>query len=401
MPERDPQSWIMQGSNDGNNWVPLDTRSNEDFPNRFQQRAFPISSPAPYTHYRLFVTESAGANEIQLEEVELVGTDPNGAFFHNVAFDGHFSRTKLAPGDYRYEISDASATCASAEHNVAAFVPITASGLKVVQDGNCGVAVETPIAGYDYYWLSDEIGTALLGEGASFQPPHAGNFYVTAAPSGTGQWSSNRRGFAVTMPATPEVTDLGNGQLAVVNPAPETAYLWYDSDNCGVPLQVGNTYNPGPQAADFYIAAISTIDFPDPIDPATIPGLLLRMDAADLNGDGMIDDPAPPTSSVLDWYFPTGNKWAENNWFAYRSNYQNGLGIADWATLWLQRIQNAQNNFQTVIMAYQENELSWDKTAPFDALSTTMPRHSDASAVFKRCARFHIKWCYLPERARS
>jgi hypothetical protein len=106
------------------------------------------------------------------------------------------------------------------------------------------------------------------------------------------------------------------------------------------------------------------------------------MDASDLDGDGMIDDPAPETSSVLDWNFPTGNYLSSGSWFAYRSNYQNGLGIADWATLWLQRIENGQNNFQTVIMAYEENALSWQGTAPMEALSSHIPRHSDASQLF-------------------
>ena len=109
------------------------------------------------------------------------------------------------------------------------------------------------------------------------------------------------------------------------------------------------------------------------------------MDAADLNGDGVIDDPAPPTSSILDWYFPTGNQWTEN-WFAYRSNYQNGLGISDWATLWLQHIDNPYNGYQTVVMAYQENALSWEETAPFEALSDLIPRHDDATQLFSNDA---------------
>ncbi len=386
VPARDPMNWVLEGSNDGNTWVALDTRINEDFPTRFLRRAFPISNSGAYTHYRLYVNASAGENQIQLQELEFMGADPDGPFLHNKTFDGHFSRTKLAPGEYRYEISDASAACAEGTVRIGVYEKFTASGLKVVPDGNCGVKLETPNPAYDYHWLSDETGTEILGFGTSFVPPYAGNFYVVAETAGTGQWSNNRKGFAVTMPQMPVIEDLGGGLLGIVDPQPEMEYRWYAADACGSPLHIGNTFAPGMTTADYFISAKSSIAYPDPIDPATIPGLMLRMDAADLNGDGLIDDPAPATSSVLDWYFPTGNRWDPNNWFAYRSNYQNGLGIADWATLWLQRLQNPQSNFQTVLMAYQENALSWDKTGPMEALSATMPRHSDASQLFSNAA---------------
>ncbi|MCB0650668.1 MAG: T9SS type A sorting domain-containing protein [Saprospiraceae bacterium] len=386
VPERDPKDWRLEGSDDGNTWSVLDTRTNEDFPNRFQRRVFTIGTPLAYKFCRLFVMSSAGENQIQLQELEFIGTDPSGPFDYKPEFDGHFTRTDLAPGDYRYEVADASSACKDAEVGMAAFESFTASGLTVVPDGQCGVRIENPDMEMDYFWLSDETGTALLGMGGSFTPPSEGNYYVTTAPAGTGQWSSNRRGFAVTMPEIPVVQGPEEGIYSIVDPLPDAEYLWYDADNCGTPVQTGTTFEPGMEAGEYYVAARSAVQYPDPVDPATVPGLLLRMDAADLNGDGMIDDPAPGTSSILDWYFPTGNNWAPDNWFAYRSNHQNGLGIADWATLWLQRLQNAQNNYQTVLMAYEENALSWGGTAPMEGLSVNIPRHADASQLFSNNA---------------
>ncbi|MFT5801660.1 MAG: hypothetical protein ACI956_001469 [Nonlabens sp.] len=381
-PERDPEDWILEGSSDGNNWTALDTRTDQDFPQRLQRKIYLSQNTGAYTHYRLYVTSSAGGNQIHLQELEFIGTDPAAPFLHNANFDGHFSRTNLAPGDYRYEISDASAACADSDINIGVHENFTIEDLVVIQDGNCGVAIEFPNPDFEYYWLSDEEGSEILGTGTSFEPPNSGNFYVAAANNGSTGWSTNRKGFAVTMPFAPQIEDLGNGTLAIINPNTDEDYHWYDANACGTPIHIGNSFTPSATPTQYFIAAKSNIVYPDPIEPTSIAGLILQMDAADLDGDGQVDNPAPATSSILDWYFPTGNNWDPGNWFAYRSNHQNGLGIADWATIWLQRIQNTESNYQTVIMAYTENELSWESTAPFEALSELMPRHSDASQIY-------------------
>src|SRR3954453_7467562 len=41
---RDPQDWNLQGSNDGQSWTTLDTRTGQDFPERFQTRRFDIAN---------------------------------------------------------------------------------------------------------------------------------------------------------------------------------------------------------------------------------------------------------------------------------------------------------------------------------------------------------------------
>jgi glucose/arabinose dehydrogenase/type 1 glutamine amidotransferase len=75
-PDRDPQDWILQGSNDGTTWVDLDTRTGEDFPNRFQTREFTFENTTAYEWYRLFITDNSGTtNLIQLAELELFAGD--------------------------------------------------------------------------------------------------------------------------------------------------------------------------------------------------------------------------------------------------------------------------------------------------------------------------------------
>ncbi len=68
---RDPQDWNLQGSNDGQSWTTLDTRSGEDFPERFQTRQFDIANDTAYTYYRLNVTKNSGDDIVQLGELQL------------------------------------------------------------------------------------------------------------------------------------------------------------------------------------------------------------------------------------------------------------------------------------------------------------------------------------------
>lgn len=387
VPERDPLDWVFQGSNDGLNWDDLDTRLGEHFPQRKQQRRFSIAQPSLYSYYRLYVNSSAGENQIQLQELEFIAVDPSAPFEYNPIFDDVFSRTGLAPGAYKYEIWDESTSCAEDQILISLFDAFTTDDIEVVKLNNCSVGIGNFDPDYEYYWLSDEIGSAILGSGPTFTPPYKGNFYAASAQKETNLLSSNRKGFAITKPTTPDVEEVEAGILGVVDPKENEIYLWYRESDCGAPsIHVGETYEPGEIDADFYVAALSTQTFPDPIDPTTIPGLKLRMDAADLDGDGFIDVPAPPTGSLYDWKFSTGQEWSQGNWFALRGNYQNGLGIADFATIWLQGMNENVSGFQTVIMAYKENALSWAETAPMQAISSLMPRHSDDSQLYSSTA---------------
>ncbi|MBN1410181.1 MAG: carbohydrate-binding protein [Spirochaetales bacterium] len=71
--ERDPYSWTFQGSTNGSTWTTLDSRSGEDFPNRFQTREFTFTNTAAYTYYRLNMNNNSGTI-LQLAEWEIFGT---------------------------------------------------------------------------------------------------------------------------------------------------------------------------------------------------------------------------------------------------------------------------------------------------------------------------------------
>ncbi|OLY94358.1 hypothetical protein BUE76_22585 [Cnuella takakiae] len=73
-PGRDPKSWTLQGSKDGNTWTVLDTRVDEFFSARNQTRRFelPATMTGLYTHYRIFLTANNGESLFQLSEWRLI-----------------------------------------------------------------------------------------------------------------------------------------------------------------------------------------------------------------------------------------------------------------------------------------------------------------------------------------
>jgi len=78
-PARDPKDWTLKGSNDGQNWTTIDTRTNQDFPNRNQKRTFSVTGASSFSFYRLEMThngvDSYGSTILQLSEWELFGTE--------------------------------------------------------------------------------------------------------------------------------------------------------------------------------------------------------------------------------------------------------------------------------------------------------------------------------------
>jgi hypothetical protein len=71
VPERDPSSWVFEGSHDGRQWIPLDERHDENFERRFQGRTFPISNVESFEQYRFRFLSNHGAWELQLSEIQL------------------------------------------------------------------------------------------------------------------------------------------------------------------------------------------------------------------------------------------------------------------------------------------------------------------------------------------
>ena len=70
--KRDPKAWKLMGSNDGETWDVLDECTDETFLHRYSTHFYSLSEPRAYTKYRLQVTEVAGANQLQLGQVQFL-----------------------------------------------------------------------------------------------------------------------------------------------------------------------------------------------------------------------------------------------------------------------------------------------------------------------------------------
>lgn len=73
---RDPRNWTLQGSNDATTWATLDTRTNEDFAERFQTKEYEFANETAYKFFRLDITQNHGENIVQLADVYLSNGAP-------------------------------------------------------------------------------------------------------------------------------------------------------------------------------------------------------------------------------------------------------------------------------------------------------------------------------------
>lgn len=84
-PTRDPADWTLEGSNDGNTWTELDSQSGQSFSNRYATQFWSVlngeEGSERFTTYRLTVTATSGADQLQIGEIQLLSlklTDPTG-----------------------------------------------------------------------------------------------------------------------------------------------------------------------------------------------------------------------------------------------------------------------------------------------------------------------------------
>lgn len=74
MPERDPQQWKLEGSRDGQAWVVLDERNNQQsFTTRQETKSFDIARPGKCRFFRFTFPNNPGVPHFQLAEIGLDG----------------------------------------------------------------------------------------------------------------------------------------------------------------------------------------------------------------------------------------------------------------------------------------------------------------------------------------
>jgi hypothetical protein len=66
--DRDPADWNLQGSNDGENWFSLDTKTNQVFEERQQQKVYRFINRKAYKFYKLEITRDNGSDVMQFAD---------------------------------------------------------------------------------------------------------------------------------------------------------------------------------------------------------------------------------------------------------------------------------------------------------------------------------------------
>jgi hypothetical protein len=73
-PGRMPRDWTIQGSNDGNSWTTIDTRSSQTGWVSGETRRFTVSNSTSYAQYRINVSANNGTNFLEIRGLSLWGT---------------------------------------------------------------------------------------------------------------------------------------------------------------------------------------------------------------------------------------------------------------------------------------------------------------------------------------
>jgi len=203
--------------------------------------------------------------------------------------------------------------------------------------------------------------------GTDFRPAKPGNYYVAVQRMSTGAISSNRVGVAITMAPTPEVKTTHDGRMAIVEPLPGFEYLWYDVPTGGTPVATGVKFTPTKRKT-YYMSVQRAQPFPEvAVSPDQVKSgkLLLWLDASDIDGDGVEDKEPPPRGAIMRWKGKANSiNWSDNFVF-YQPNAQNGRPVASWETIWLQNLDQPVSDYQTVILAYKDHNLSREGTGPW------------------------------------
>lgn len=155
-----------------------------------------------------------------------------------------------------------------------------------------------------------------ISEGKDFEPAQSGNYYVEARNLKTGARSLNRQGVAIT-----EKTKRNTNKT---------------------------------------------------ISPADVKSSVLQMwlDGDDLNADGKPDGKLFRRGSANGGKSKAGE--LNFHFFNYFPNAQNGKPSLSWSTIWVQRLSEAVNNYQTIIMVRKESDFSSKGTAPWRELDDLM-----------------------------
>ncbi|MFC3032195.1 discoidin domain-containing protein [Pseudoalteromonas fenneropenaei] len=118
-PERDPENFNLQASNDGGaTWLPLASWVGEAFDERAMRRTFALSNQLAYSSYRLNVTKNKNNDGLmQIAEVELLGPELAGLDHARVAGAVYSARFSISESEGAAQAFDGDVNTKWLDHN--------------------------------------------------------------------------------------------------------------------------------------------------------------------------------------------------------------------------------------------------------------------------------------------
>lgn len=92
-PNSDPKAWILYASKDGEAWVEIDQRNDQQFPYRgstytYSLTTLPSAVESGYTYFKLHITDNNGATDTRLAEWQVIGEYVPITFYNDVTANG-------------------------------------------------------------------------------------------------------------------------------------------------------------------------------------------------------------------------------------------------------------------------------------------------------------------------
>ena len=153
MPERDPVSWTLSGSNDGITWSVIETRTAQSWGSRYLTRDFILAAPsAAYSQFRFDFLATSGS-VTQLAELDLFGltgaslptvpviTNQPASLTVTAGQPATFSVTATGTGNFTYQWSKngtAISNATNATYSIAVTTAANAANYSVVVTNSAG-----------------------------------------------------------------------------------------------------------------------------------------------------------------------------------------------------------------------------------------------------------------------
>ncbi|GAC20353.1 discoidin domain-containing protein [Paraglaciecola arctica] len=145
-PGRDPENFDLLASNDGENWIVLNSWIGESFDERFERKQYSFGNDLGFSFYRLNITKNKGDDTLmQVAEIELLGPQYSSVDHSSAADAVITARNRIGDGELETKAFDGDVETKWLDHNDWAGAP-TAEDPSWVQVDFSNARIVTSIA---------------------------------------------------------------------------------------------------------------------------------------------------------------------------------------------------------------------------------------------------------------